>query len=113
MEDRVEIVARVAHAASNAYNTLIGDSPSPAWEEMTEMQRAGVRDGVILSWNNAPLERIHNDWCWTLRKEGWVYGQVKSLENKTHPCLVPYSKLPEVQRQKHRMFRAIARALKP
>lgn len=29
--------------------------------------------------------------------DGWKYGEAKDPEAKTHPCLVPFDKLPEFQ----------------
>jgi hypothetical protein len=43
---------------------------------------------------------------------GWVWGPVKSSENKTHPCLVPFEELPEFQKKKDKLFCAIVDALK-
>jgi hypothetical protein len=40
-------------------------------------------------------------------KYGWVYGEVKDAEKKTHPCMVPYEKLPIEQRVKDYLFKAV------
>jgi hypothetical protein len=42
---------------------------------------------------------------------GWVYGEVKDAEKKTHPCLVPFSELPPFQQQKDSLFCGIVDAL--
>jgi hypothetical protein len=39
---------------------------------------------------------------------GWVYGDEKNPEAKTHPCIVEYHQLPEFQKFKDEIFRAIA-----
>lgn len=46
----------------------------------------------------------HDAWSETKFKEGWVYGEVKDAEAKTHPCLVPYDELPVEQRAKDTLF---------
>jgi hypothetical protein len=46
----------------------------------------------------------------TTRSPGWVYGTAKDAEKKTHPCMVPYDKLPLAQRRKDALFQAAVRA---
>lgn len=43
--------------------------------------------------------------------DGWVYGEVKDADKKTHPCIVPYNELPEFQKKKDHLFIAIVKAL--
>ena len=42
---------------------------------------------------------------------GWVYGEHKDEQRKTHPCIVPYDELPAAQRAKDALFLANVRAL--
>lgn len=44
-------------------------------------------------------ENVHENWAWSRISEGWVYGKVRSDENKTTPCLVPYNELPETEKE--------------
>jgi hypothetical protein len=46
------------------------------------------------------------------KKDGWVYGEVKDAEAKTHPCIVPFEELPEFQKKKDALFCAIVDSLK-
>ena len=55
-------------------------------------------------------EEQHKLWFNSKIEEGWVYGEDKNLENKTHPCLIAYENLPEVQKKKDKAFQEI---LKP
>jgi len=43
---------------------------------------------------------------------GWVYGEVKDVEKKTHPCIVPYEQLPVEQQSKDYIFKGIVDAYK-
>jgi len=45
------------------------------------------------------------------RDDGWVYGEVKDPERKTHPCMVPYDDLPIEQRAKDTLFGATVRGV--
>ena len=44
--------------------------------------------------------------------EGWSWGPVKDPERKQHPCMVPYDQLPQEQRAKDYIFRAIVNTYK-
>jgi hypothetical protein len=53
----------------------------------------------------------HDNWSREKWDNGWVWGEVKDPEAKTHPNLVPYSALPAGERAKDALFGAIVRAL--
>lgn len=40
-------------------------------------------------------ENVHEVWSAGRVKEGWTYGLVRDDAKKQTPCLVPYSNLPE------------------
>ena len=40
----------------------------------------------------------HDVWARARIDEGWKYGLIKSSEEKTTPCLVPYDELPESEK---------------
>ena len=44
-------------------------------------------------------ENVHENWAFSRIKEGWVYGEERNDVKKTTPCLVPYSELPESERE--------------
>lgn len=44
-------------------------------------------------------ENVHENWAKGRMEEGWVYGEVRNDKNKTTPCLVPYSELPENEKE--------------
>lgn len=44
-------------------------------------------------------EQVHDVWSAGRIAEGWIYGEERNDNNKTHPCLVPYSDLPESERE--------------
>lgn len=66
-----------------------------------------ILDGVyfVLDNPNCTPEQQHNNWVHFKRADGWRYGQTKDFERKEHPCLVPYSELPEIQQRKDDVFR--------
>lgn len=109
----VDTIARVCHDANRALQLATGDSaPSPPWEEAPAWQRESAIDGVRQALEGATPEELHAAWCEYKLQTGWVYGTVKDAEAKTHPCLVPYEKLPEPQRAKDSLFHSIVGALR-
>ncbi len=44
----------------------------------------------------------HERWCNEKFQNGWTYGEVRDEENKIHPSLVEWAKLPDEERKKDR-----------
>jgi len=44
-------------------------------------------------------KNVHEVWSETRIQQGWTYGEQRNDELKTHPCLVPYEKLPEEEKE--------------
>ncbi len=40
-------------------------------------------------------ENIHDVWAQQRMNDGWTHGTARDDKKKKHPCLVPYSDLPE------------------
>ena len=45
-------------------------------------------------------------------EQGWKYGKIKDSDKKTHPCLVEFEKLPDVEKIKDILYVCGARAAK-
>lgn len=52
-------------------------------------------------------EELHGSWMQAYITMGWVYGETYSKDNKTHPDLVPYAKLGQLERDKDAVFVAL------
>ena len=44
-------------------------------------------------------ENVHDVWAQGRMSEGWTYGPVKDSGKKETPLLVPYSELPEEEKE--------------
>ncbi len=44
-------------------------------------------------------ENTHEVWAATRLAQGWSYGPTRDDAAKKHPCLVPYGKLPESEKE--------------
>lgn len=55
--------------------------------------------GDLLELREAIAENAHEVWAFNRMKEGWSYGPFRDDENKLHPDLIPYNRLPESEKE--------------
>ena len=67
--------------------------PRPIDTSSVELPDELLRLGELLAKNT------HDVWARQRIREGWVYGELRDAEQKTHPDLVPYEELPEGEKQ--------------
>ena len=99
MISKEEFVARLRHlgwccyqiAADQEYNTT-------PYKDQYDSLLQGTRFGL----KNIGMtpEENHENWMRCKTEQGWVYGEVKDFEKKTHPDLVPFDELPKVEADK-------------
>lgn len=53
----------------------------------------------LLALTEKLAENVHENWAKGRMEEGWIYGPVRDDSRKETPCLVPYSDLPEEERE--------------
>lgn len=107
-----EQVAAIVHAAQCRLQYEQGEPvPSLPWDSETEHVRTSCIEGVRRARNGITPEYHHEEWRKFKEAAGWKYGAEKNVLKKTHPCLVPYSDLPEYQKDKNRLFLLIVAAL--
>lgn len=102
-------IARIAHEINRAYCASLGDASQPAWEDAPEWQRQSAIAGVMMHQGNpdATPEDSHVSWLAQKEADGWKYGPAKDSEKKEHPCFMPYAELPQEQKAKDFLFRAV------
>jgi len=115
VDPTIESIARICHEANRAYCASIGDNSQFPWDAAPIWQRESAIRGVVFAMQNptAPPSAKHEAWVTDKVNEGWTYGPVKDPEQKTHPCIVPYSMLPKAQQEKDALFKAIVNAMAP
>ena len=57
-----------------------------------------VLSDELLELSEKLAENTHDVWAAGRVSQGWTYGEVRDDEKKTTPCLVPYSELPESEK---------------
>ena len=107
------VIAQVAHEVNKAFCEAFGDTSQPEWKDAPTWQAESALKGVEfhLANPNAGSEASHQSWYSLKEAEGWVFGEVKDPEAKTHPCMVPFDKLPPEQQAKDFLFRQIVHSL--
>ena len=105
-------IAEVAHQTNKAFCHAMGDDSQLHWDEAPQWQRDSAINGVYFTFENpdAPPSASHENWLKEKIADGWVYGEVKDPEAKTHPCCVPYEELPTVQKAKDYIFKGLVKA---
>lgn len=106
-------IAKICHQANKSWCEVTGDNSQKDWDEAEDWQRESAIKGVAFKIANpdAGHDAQHNSWMQEKVDAGWVYGDVKDAEAKTHPCIVPFEQLPEFQQKKDALFCAIVEAL--
>lgn len=110
--EAAESIAESCHEANRAWCAYNGDFSQLPWAEAPEWQRQSAIMGVHFLYDNpdAGDSATHDSWSAAKVADGWVYGEVKDADAKTHPCLVPFEELPADQQFKDKLFRTIATA---
>lgn len=109
----VEGIARLAHEINRVYCESMFDFSQKSWDDSPDWQRESCINGVQFLIDNpdATPEKSHANWCKVKLADGWSYGKVKNAVDKTHPCLVDYTQLPDKQQAKDKFFHTVVRNL--
>ncbi|HXG84770.1 MAG TPA: RyR domain-containing protein [Pyrinomonadaceae bacterium] len=112
---RVSDVARICHEANKALCESQNDNSQKPWVDAEPWQIDSAVKGVEFNLKNpdAPASASHDSWLEEKRATGWKYGSVKDADKKEHPCFVPYEELPDDQKAKDHLFKAIVCSLAP
>lgn len=111
----IEQIAQIAHEANKSICEATGDPSQVAWADAEQWQRDSAVQGVqeIIDDGSITPERLHDKWREFKAADGWVFGDVKDADAKTHPCMVDYDQLPVEQRAKDHLFGGVVRSLLP
>jgi hypothetical protein len=110
----IEAIAKVCHEVNRGYCKAIGDTSQVPWDEAPEWQRKSAIQGVqfVLDDPDSTPENQHESWMDGKRADGWKYGPVKDPAKKEHPAFVPYAELPQEQKIKDHLFKAVVEAMR-
>ena len=109
---KIENIAEICHEANRVWCKQNGDDSHLDWLSAPQWQKDSSMNGVmfVMAEPDAADSAQHDAWMADKIKNGWTYGPIKDGDAKTHPCIVPFDALPEFQKVKDRLFRAIVKA---
>ena len=106
-ERRAVFVYDAARLAAEAAGAPIVPVPWAEREEAFKAQFLEVIERQCGEHRSCSPEEMHGSWMQAYVEMGWEYGPEYSRENKTHPDMVPYSRLGQLEQDKDAVFVAL------
>lgn len=107
LERQAEFVYEGARIAALAAKAPIVPVPWAEREAPFREQFLKVIERQMGDQRSKSPEELHGSWMQAYFAMGWVYGPEYSREKKTHPDLVPYADLGQLERDKDAVFVAL------
>ncbi len=106
-ERRAEFVYEAARIAAIAANAPVIPELWCQREEDFRSQFLGVIERQCGPNRCMSPKALHDDWVEAYKKNGWVFGPVRDRVKRTHPDMVPYWELGQLERDKDAVFVAL------
>lgn len=106
-ERRAVFVYEGARLAAVAAGAPIVPAPWDEREAAFRTQFLEVVDRQCGPQRSGSPEELHGSWMQAYFAMGWIYGEAYNREGKTHPDLVPYAQLGQLERDKDAVFVAL------
>lgn len=106
-ERRAIFVYEAARLAAIAAKAPIIPARWPERDDAFRRQFLGVIERQCGPQRSRSPEELHGSWMQAYFAMGWRYGETYSVEDKTHPDLVPYADLTPLERDKDAVFVAL------
>lgn len=102
----IEDVAWVCHETIRSFCEANDDFSIMPWHEANDWQIKSSISSVkyLLSKDSIATSDLHDKWVKDKIDDGWVFGDKKNVINKTHPCIVAYEDLSEIDKTKDVLF---------
>lgn len=105
--DKLEFIARVRYLGWMCYQMGanlplhdVSEDLSISAERLESLKKG--TQAVLENPNMTPKDN-HNLWVKTKREQGYIFGPTIDLENKTHPSIVAFEELSDVEKRKDEM----------
>ena len=106
-EKRAKFVYDAARAAAVAANAPVIPVSWDEREEPFKNQFLKVIERQCGAQRSKSPEELHGSWMQAYFEMGWEFGPEYNRENKTHPDLLPYADLGQLERDKDAVFVAL------
>ena len=104
---RAEFVYDAARLAAIAAGAPIVPVPWDMREQPFRDQFLDVIEKQCGPDRSSSPEELHESWVQAYIDMGWNYGEVRDTEKKTHPDMVPYENLGQLEQDKDAVFVAL------
>ncbi len=101
---RAEFVYNAARLAAIAADAPVIPLPWKNREDAFRIQFLQVIEKQCGPERSTSPQYLHESWVLAYHKMGWDYGRVYDREKRTHPDLVPYEDLGQLERDKDAVF---------
>jgi len=106
-ERRARFVYEAARLAAIAAEAPIIPAPWTERESPFRGQFSEVIERQMGSLRSESPEELHGSWVQAYIEMGWQYGESYDPDAKTHPDMVPYSQLGQLEQDKDSVFVAL------
>jgi hypothetical protein len=106
-ERRAEFVYEGARIAAIAAQAPVIPAPWQHRERAFRMQFLDVIERQMGEDRSGSPEELHQSWLDAYEDMGWVYGENYDAAAKTHPDMVPYDQLDQLEQDKDSVFVAL------
>lgn len=108
-------IAQVAHEAIRSYRIAIGGGTMDYWQYIPKEAKDSYIARVEYIFNNPATTAMQSHDAWIKNKldNGWLWGEVEDEKLRTHPMMVPFSKLTLEHQTEDALFIALVAALLP
>lgn len=110
-EKQIAHIAEACHEMNRIYCDSVGDFSQTHWSVAEQWQRDSSIKGVTAALSGATPRQLQEAWKADKVAQGWVWGAKKDGEAKTHPCIVDYDDLPDMEKRKDALFAATVRSM--
>lgn len=104
---RAEFVYNAARLAAQAANAPVIPAEWKDREEPFRNQFLEVIERQCGEHRSGSPEELHGSWMQAYIEMGWKYGEEYNRELKTHPDLIPYAELGQLEQDKDAVFIAL------
>ena len=104
---RAAFVYEGARLAAIAANAPIVPEPWCEREDDFRLQFLDVIERQCGPLRSESPEELHGSWMQAYFTNGWVYGEIRDTDARTHPDLVPYAQLGQLEQDKDSVFVAL------
>ena len=91
------------------------DREDPSWDELDDDadkdNRVTLMSETVPDIKKISAKKMHDMWVDQQAKEGWKYGESYDKKKKTHPCIVSWAELPDLEKAKDAMYLAVIKAM--